>query len=724
MQEATSKNKKGNRIAVVVAVVLVIALLLAGTYAWTDFTQHDTNPFNGGEQVSVTLNDKYTPPDEWLAGQTVDKKVSVTNTDESNRLAYVRLQFKEYMESYKLVPVQESGENVLFATYADGAKKGEYMTWADAQAGGYDYTEYVVNGVSYARTRNEELRNGIYGKAMYIPDALDIYGTANKAQYVHEEQHTDECEYNVHNWDGSSIANRTDSSDKIADYISWTLGSQVVTMTNWISAGKPTGNFWILDEADGWVYWASALAPGESTSNILESVKLDVMPGANFEYYIHIDMEAVTLDELTRTDSEKKWTDASNGAKDLFAGYEVQPAPGWNNNGNNTATQWTVVGGNLVEGTDVIIIDQNRDFYRQAVLNVATPGGGSSVLPLDNVYEVLNDDLSSQSPKAYIYDFDGSLTANKESNGDEYYCDANGLIPVDTTNMDGDLLFPDSVLRDAILNGFTPGSYTQMPLIDTNSDGKLSKNEIDAVIMLNISGHASARQNFTDLTGIKIFQNLEELSFSYNDITEVDLSAFTKLKTLRFNYCLVTMLDTRNNPELVSISCYNNQITGLDVSNNTALTILYCYNNQITELDVSNNKALTLLYCNNNQLTELDVSTNTALTNLQCSGNQLTSLDVSTNTALTTLYCASNQITFLDISMLSFAYNSSTLRVNGNNMQSLIVPAYGSTFPNGNIASSKANWNNKTQTYNSSYRWAGNDSMTIYDPTEWAAVNP
>ena len=318
MSETTKKNKDGNRIATIMAVVLSLALILAGTYAYTDFAQHSTNPFSGGEEVSVTLNDNYTPPVEWLSGQTVNKQVSVTNTDQSNRNVYVRLQLKEYMESYNLVPVQESGENVLFATYADGANKGEFMTWADAVAGGYEYTEYIVNGVSYARTSNDELRNGIYGKAMYIYSDLNIYGTADKADYIQEEQHTDECDYNVHMWDSTSLANRNDASDTIADYISWTLGTDVMLMSDWLTTGKPTGNFWILDEADGWIYWATAIAPGESTSNILESVKLDVMPGASFEYYIHIDMEAVTLEELTRTDGGEKWTDASNGAQELF----------------------------------------------------------------------------------------------------------------------------------------------------------------------------------------------------------------------------------------------------------------------------------------------------------------------------------------------------------------------------------------------------------------------
>ncbi len=132
--------------------------------------------------------------------------------------------------------------------------------------------------------------------------------------------------------------------------------------------------------------------------------------------------------------------------------------------------------------------------------------------------------------------------------------------------------------------------------IDTNSDGKLSEEEIAAVMGLDIS-----EKNIASLKGIEFFTALTDLY------------------------------------------CDGNQLTSLDVSKNTALKYLYCENNQLTSLDVSKNSALIQLDCHNNQLKSLDTN-NPALQYLYCKNNQLTSLDVSKNTALKYLYCYNNQI--------------------------------------------------------------------------------
>jgi len=141
------QRKKGftkKKLAGVFALVLVVALLLGGTYAWSNFDQHATNMARGGEFVDVTLNDSYTPPVRWLEGQTLGKEVSVTNPSVSTEPIYVRLQFKEYFERYEMVKVTDGGATLLFATYATGPNIGEFMTWADAVAGGYNYTRYPV----------------------------------------------------------------------------------------------------------------------------------------------------------------------------------------------------------------------------------------------------------------------------------------------------------------------------------------------------------------------------------------------------------------------------------------------------------------------------------------------------------------------------------------------------------------------------------------------------
>ena len=546
MNETTKKNKDSNRIATVMAVVLSLALILAGTYAFTDFAQHSTNPFSGGEKVSVTLNDNYTPPVEWLSGQTVNKQVSVTNTDESNRAVYVRLQLKEYMESYNLVPVQESGENVLFATYADGANKGKFMTWADAVAGGYEYTEYIVNGVSYARTSNDELRNGIYGKAMYIHSDLNIYGTADKADYIHEEQHTDECDYNVHKWDGNSLANRKEASDTIADYISWTLGTDVMLMSDWQTSGKPTGNFWVLDEEDGWIYWATAIAPGESTSNILESVTLDVMPGASFEYYIHIDMEAVTYDDLDKL----KGKGASDKAKELIGVLsDFIPITG------------TYFPSSIFRAYVVDNFDTNSDGYltkveRDAVTEIYVSGqlmadltGIEHFTKLELLIcegnQLTELDLSKNTALFYLDCFENQLTKLDLSNNTalrELHCQDNLLTELDVSN------------NTAL--GWLECSKNQLTKLD------VSKNT--ALIYLDCQSNP-----------------LE---------ANLDVSNNTALTTLICADNQLTALDVSSNIALEWLYCCNNQIRLLDISSNTAITssdAIQIQNNGMTELKIN-----------------------------------------------------------------------------------------------------------------------------------------
>jgi len=299
MEEPRSKNKSGRRTATVVAALLVVALLLSGTYAWIDVKQHSTNPFRSEERINVRLNDKFDPPDDWKVDEPVKKEISVTNLDTSNRSVFVALQLKEYMEAYKLLPIQEKGENVLFATYADGAKKGQFMKWEDAVAGKFKYSKYTVNGVDYARTTSEELRNGIYGKSMEImSETPAIYGTADKAGYEHKEQQTGECNYNLHKWGGQSIENRINSSDTIADYIVW--WDNVLDIEVWKKIGKPK-DVWVANGKVGGsiVFWSSPLAPGQSTKNLLDKVTLTAMPGAKLEYIIHVEMQAMTFDSVS-----------------------------------------------------------------------------------------------------------------------------------------------------------------------------------------------------------------------------------------------------------------------------------------------------------------------------------------------------------------------------------------------------------------------------------------
>jgi hypothetical protein len=125
------------------------------------------------------------------------------------------------------------------------------------------------------------------------------------------EKHDDipnaECAYPVHSWHGVDL---TDVRAQPAgdEYIRWILGTDVVLLSEW--DGVP-GPFWIIDDRDildPWVYWGQALQPGEETSKFMEAVELIKQPNGDFYYAIHVELQALSIDELAGDAPE--WTDA------------------------------------------------------------------------------------------------------------------------------------------------------------------------------------------------------------------------------------------------------------------------------------------------------------------------------------------------------------------------------------------------------------------------------
>lgn len=48
-----------------------------------------------------------------------------------------------------------------------------------------------------------------------------------------------------------------------------------MTMMDWQNAGEPTGNFWVHDEYNGWLYWATWLPERSATSLLLDALDVD-----------------------------------------------------------------------------------------------------------------------------------------------------------------------------------------------------------------------------------------------------------------------------------------------------------------------------------------------------------------------------------------------------------------------------------------------------------------
>lgn len=263
------KDKTKKRLAGGVAIVSMLALLLSSTYAWQDFRQHSTNVFEAKDKPDVRLNDEYKPPQHWntTLNSVVDKKVSVSNTQNSTAPVFVRLRFSEYMETFDVKYdefIMDGSKPVLFATYASGPNIGEYLRWdseAEAISGlatmGLNLIPYAVDEDDdtltadkwFAQTQNEELQNGVYGKPMNLPGSVKkdtsvkLYGGVAKQPLVQDIHKDTDVPYLTHKWDGTSLTYKTATetptnyyvdptttgADTIANYIKWNMGANVIS---------------------------------------------------------------------------------------------------------------------------------------------------------------------------------------------------------------------------------------------------------------------------------------------------------------------------------------------------------------------------------------------------------------------------------------------------------------------------------------------------------------
>ncbi|MBQ1464951.1 MAG: hypothetical protein IIZ18_09085, partial [Ruminococcus sp.] len=78
---ANTKKKTAREKRVLVASLLVAAVMVGGsTFAW--FTSRDevTNRLSASAAYNVTIAETFTPPEEWVPGQEVNKDVFAVNT--------------------------------------------------------------------------------------------------------------------------------------------------------------------------------------------------------------------------------------------------------------------------------------------------------------------------------------------------------------------------------------------------------------------------------------------------------------------------------------------------------------------------------------------------------------------------------------------------------------------------------------------------------------------
>lgn len=193
--------------------------------------------------------------------------------------------------------------------------------------------------------------------------------------------------------------------------------------------------------------------------------------------------------------------------------------------------------------------------------------------------------------------------------------------------------FPDDIFRQIILDTY-----------DQNKDSKLSKEEADSCVVLNLR-----LSGVSNLKGIEYFKQLSSLSCDENNLTELDLSG-------NFN--------------IDSIFCEHNQIQSINISNCYSLKRLTCDNNQITSLDLSNNTLLEEVSARINNISTLKFGKKPYLKRIDFHTNKLTSIKVNSYTSLEKIVLSGNDISKIDVSNLK---NLISLDISGNSLKKLNV---------------------------------------------------
>jgi hypothetical protein len=351
-------SKLINRIALALVVVLFFGTLLSDTFAWREYSQFKTNSAIGGTlRYDVTLNDTFVPVNDWVVGdRPIHKAVTVTNPTQSGEPVYVRIVLKEYLQLNAVSHVYSG------SMYATDPVSGRFYAVSDGSRWTVDFDEplpFAKNGVRYteaefrgamaaispaavsswiaslgfdpANTLTEIAWDVATGDAgLFIVDWLDgrravtavaqsvrsvpefyLGNTVARSSYAEMETgkygvpfYYDPAElygeqlYPPHNYAETVL----DPTYPIREYVAWHWDTaKVISIGAFLAnPSRYAGGVWVYTDTDPYyLYWSNPLGSGETTGDALGTVELVSQPDSAFYYAIHVDLEAVSKDELS-----------------------------------------------------------------------------------------------------------------------------------------------------------------------------------------------------------------------------------------------------------------------------------------------------------------------------------------------------------------------------------------------------------------------------------------
>ena len=357
-----TKNDKKDKKVLIGALGIAAVIAAGSTFAWFTSSDEVTNRLTASADYGVSITETFTPPEEWLPGQEINKDVAAVNT--GNLSALVKLEFEGALT------LKAEGDGVAVSGFASADKDTlDKLTAADVaslQAGGYlavapegvttgivgtdfDATDDDVPGLYlFRREIKVDDETTTYDYSGYYYDGDDYYGLQtiddvdsdgnavrtvdvlrDKGDTLTEADITGiklkNFEEKVIPADDSQISWNYDKvyTDNVAILTYHPTGAtntakDIVINVNLTNLGNGnTADEWQYLEDKGF-YYTNDVEPGEATNKLIDSVSLDesVQAGA----YTNMDFDlTVKLNSVQVTYADDSQTEGVDSASSLGA---------------------------------------------------------------------------------------------------------------------------------------------------------------------------------------------------------------------------------------------------------------------------------------------------------------------------------------------------------------------------------------------------------------------
>ncbi|MDR1536470.1 MAG: hypothetical protein LBU32_00425 [Clostridiales bacterium] len=274
---------KDRRFVVATTAVVLAALIITGTFAWTNFNANIVNSWQGaGSEPKGVLHDDFCNPNKDVYAENVGKVPII-----------VRIRLDEYMElgdgaGLKADSAGAPNPSNKSVPLISGGDLNDLETWKPHLLDNY---HPELSGQPFNKYWDWKMG----GQKYYFPapaDEVDGYVDGDSLEDL-----------------GPTDTNAVGVHSKL------TPDASIITMGEWILNQQP-GNYWVVD-TDGWAYWAGMLQPGEATGLLLDSVTLKYTPEADYYYGVNVIAQFATpdgeVDEEGKKDNYLRFADAENG---------------------------------------------------------------------------------------------------------------------------------------------------------------------------------------------------------------------------------------------------------------------------------------------------------------------------------------------------------------------------------------------------------------------------